>query len=101
MKSVGGKNRVGFLTVSACVGLGVLLSAAAFGQGRAASGSEQQKIAEAIYLAEDGAYSSHDIANIVSFFDPTYVFVAPDGKRMSYAEWRKGLSAGLAQVRHS
>ena len=108
LSSISGSNTkfVRLLNVMALVfALGVMFAAAACGQGRSASGSaidaaEKQRI-EQLYADDADAWSRHDIAKIVSFFDPACVFVAPDGKRTSYAQWRQNLPESLAQERHS
>ncbi|MBO0862245.1 MAG: nuclear transport factor 2 family protein [Chloracidobacterium sp.] len=97
----GNRNCAGLLTVMALVfALGVIFSAAAFGQGRASSGSaidaaQMQRI-EQLYAEDADAWSRHDIAKIVSFFDPSLIIVSPDGTLTSYAEWRRNLPASLA-----
>jgi hypothetical protein len=59
MKTVGNKNCVGFLTVMARVSaLGVMLSAAAFGQGQSTSGSEEQKSAEGLHAFQKGFFEA-------------------------------------------
>jgi hypothetical protein len=63
-----------------------------------------RKMSAAAYYgrAQDAdAWSRHDTEKFVSFFDPAFVFVAPDGKRTPYTEWRQNLPASLAQARHS
>jgi hypothetical protein len=67
----------------------------------AAQTSAQKQRVEQLYAEDADAWSRHDIAKIVTFFDPACVFVAPGGIRTSYAEWRKNLPASLAQERHS
>src|SRR5215475_9097699 len=114
MNAVGcpGNKNCGLLTVLAlvCV-LGVMFSAAACGQGRSSPDAKQQKVAaidpaqkrriEQLYAEDAEAWSRHDLAKIVSLIDPACVFVAPDGKRTSYAQWRQYLPASFEQERHS
>ena len=61
----------------------------------------QKGFVESLYASDADAWSRHDVAKIVSFFDPACVIVSPDGTRTPYAEWRKDLPASLAQERHS
>jgi ketosteroid isomerase-like protein len=68
----------------------------------AAQTSAQKQRVEQLYAENADAWSRHDIAKIVSFFDPACVFLGPGGLRIfSYAEWRKNLPATLAQERHN
>ena len=100
------KNRVALLSGMALVSaLGVMFSVAACGQGRSSSGpaidAAQKRRVEQLYAEDADAWSRHDIAKIVSLFDPTLVLVAPDGRRTLYAEWRQNLPASLPRERHS
>jgi ketosteroid isomerase-like protein len=68
----------------------------------AAQTPAQKQQVEQLYAENADAWSRHDIAKIVSFFDPACVFLGPGGLRISsYAEWRKNLPAALAQERHN
>jgi hypothetical protein len=103
---LGNKNCVGLLIVTALSSaLCVVFLATACSQGRSSSGwaidAAQKRRVDQLYAEDADAWSRHDIAKIVSLFDPTLVLVSPDGRRTSYTEWRQNLRASLARERHS
>jgi ketosteroid isomerase-like protein len=79
----------------------VILCLSLWADSLAAQKPAQKQRIERLYAEDADAWSRHDIAKILSFFDPACVFVAPGGKRTSYAEWRQSVPASLARERHS
>jgi len=84
----------GFIAVTAC-------SLPASAQSGSAIDPTQKQRVEQLYTEDADAWSRHDIAKIVSFFDPDCIVVTPNGKRRSCANRRPELPALLAQQRNS
>lgn len=65
----------------------------------AAQAPVQRQQVEQLYAEDTDAWSRHDVARILSLFDPGLVLVAPDGARTSYQQWRGSLQPALARER--